>query len=181
MGAASTSTYRHFRIFLRNVKYLRTVARHGGSLFDEKPVEVWMDGNCPLCRRSMAWCEARDPDGRIRFHDFQAASDEELPVERGAMERSMWVRGADGSLLEGFDAWRRILLEVPGWRWLAGAVALPPLRWLGPPVYRLVAHNRHRLKARGALPILGQTPSYGRQSSTGTGRPRAKSFRSGAT
>ena len=105
-------------------------------------LEVWMDGDCSVCRASMAWCEVRDRGERVRFHDFRAAADDDLPAPREVLEASIWVRGPDGALHEGFEGWRTILGALPRWRWLAHATRFPPLRWLGPPIYRLVAGNR---------------------------------------
>jgi predicted DCC family thiol-disulfide oxidoreductase YuxK len=108
-------------------------------------LEVWMDGECGLCRRSQEWCEIRDRDRRLRFRDFRTADDRALPAPRATHEGSMWVADTDGSLLEGFAAWRRIMTEFPRWGWLARLAGLPPLSWLGPPLYRLVAAHRHHL------------------------------------
>ncbi len=109
------------------------------------PLTVWMDGQCQLCEASRGWCESRDNSGKLEFTDFRTAADGELPVARENLESSMWVRDRDGTLLEGFEAWRRIMAELPGWRWLAGLTGVPPLRWMGPWLYRAVARNRHRL------------------------------------
>lgn len=114
---------------------------------DDEPLtsaEVWFDGACPLCARSKRWCEKRDRAVRIRFRDFRTSSDSALPVERARMEQSLWVRCADGAILEGYGAWRHILSLLPRWRWLGFVAGSPPVSWLGPPVYRLVARNRHR-------------------------------------
>jgi predicted DCC family thiol-disulfide oxidoreductase YuxK len=110
-----------------------------------RPLEVWMDGHCGMCRASQAWCEARDTGKNLMFRDFRAIHDEQLPLSAAEHEASLWVRDTDGSLHRGFAAWRRIMRQLPGWRWLAAVTALPPLRWLGEPLYRLVARNRHRL------------------------------------
>lgn len=105
-----------------------------------------MDGECAICRRSQAWCELRDHESRVLFRDFRCADDTELPVKRRSHEASMWVRTGAGTLHEGFAAWRLIMGELPRWRWLAWVTGLPPLRWLGQPVYRLVARLRYRLR-----------------------------------
>ena len=109
------------------------------------PLDVWMDGDCTLCQASQKWCEHRDSVGRVRFIDFRATSRDDLPLSRDAHETSMWVRDHDGTLLEGFDAWRRIMAELPGWRWVARAASLPPFNLIGPPIYRLIAAHRQRL------------------------------------
>ena len=108
-------------------------------------LEVWIDGDCGLCQRSRAWCELRADEDRIRFRDFRSTADLDLPVKRDDLEESMWVRDDSGRLLEGFAAWRVIMTELPGWRWLAKFVAAPPMCWLGPPIYRMIAKNRSRL------------------------------------
>jgi predicted DCC family thiol-disulfide oxidoreductase YuxK len=108
----------------------------------KKPLTVWMDGDCGLCQMSRAWCEFRDRDGRVRFIDFRAAGGNELPLTHEEHQKSMWVRDGNGALLEGFAAWRRIMAEIPGWRWLARLTSLPPFSLVGPPLYRLVAANR---------------------------------------
>ncbi len=63
-------------------------------------------------------------------------------MEREAHEASMWVRDSEGTLFEGFAAWRRIVAELPGWKWLATLTGLPPASWIGPTLYRLVARFR---------------------------------------
>jgi predicted DCC family thiol-disulfide oxidoreductase YuxK len=123
-----------------------------------RALEVWYDGQCPVCRASRDWCAARDPEGRLEFRDVRAVAEAELPVSRADAEASMWVRDADGSLAAGFAGWRRILAELPRWRWLARVSGAAPLRWLGPPAYRLVARARRLL------------PGYGRETTNGAGR-----------
>lgn len=113
----------------------------------DRPLRIWTDGQCGLCTSSRGWCEMRDAGGRLQFTDFRTAEDRDLPAPREALESSMWVRDRDGRLLEGFQAWRRIMAELPGWRWLSAVSGLPPMRWLGPHVYRFIARNRHRLPA----------------------------------
>ena len=110
-------------------------------------LDVWMDGDCHVCQRSQRWCEQRDPEGRVQFHDFRILDDRSIPVARRDLGESMWVRDGDGHLLAGFHAWQRIIAEFPGWRWLARLSALPPVSWVGPTLYRLIARNRHRLPA----------------------------------
>jgi predicted DCC family thiol-disulfide oxidoreductase YuxK len=113
---------------------------------DLRPLEVWMDGDCGLCQRSMAWCQLRDPNGRVRFVDFRVQGKDQLPLTLEAHQQSMWVRDRDGTLYEGFAAWRRILAQIPGWKWLARLTSLPPFTLIGPSLYRLLATHRHRFR-----------------------------------
>lgn len=112
---------------------------------DDLALDVWLDGDCSLCRRSKTWCEERDQDRKLRFHDFRSAPDHVLPMPRSLLEASMWVCRSDGLRREGFDAWREILSRLPRWRWFAALARLPPAAWIGPPLYRLVARIRFRI------------------------------------
>jgi hypothetical protein len=76
------------------------------------------------------------------FRDFRSAADNELPVSREDLEASMWVRDSAGDVHEGYAAWRRIMAELPRWKWLARVASLPPLTLIGPILYRLLAANR---------------------------------------
>ena len=108
-------------------------------------IEIWYDGTCPVCSRSRAWVERRDTANRLRFRDFRDAADAELPASRDRHRATLIVRSPDGELLHGFAAWREILRGLPGWRWLARLAGLPPLAWIGPPIYRLVSRYRNRI------------------------------------
>ena len=112
-----------------------------------RTLDVWMDGDCRICRLSQRWSKRRDPEGRVKFHDFRLSDDLSIPVARRDLEESMWVQDGDGRLFAGFAAWRRIMAELPGWRWLASLGGLPPVNWVGPTLYRLIARIRHRLPA----------------------------------
>ena len=111
---------------------------------EAQPLEIWMDGDCVLCRRSMAWCELRDAAGVLHFVDFRAQDEKDLPLALERHRESMWVRHRDGILYEGFAAWRRILARIPRWKWLAGLSSAPPVNLIGPPLYMLIAAHRHR-------------------------------------
>ena len=54
-----------------------------------------------------------------------------------------WV--SDGERLPGHGAVTRVLRELGGgWGIVGRVIAVPPLSWLGDPVYRWVATNRAR-------------------------------------
>jgi predicted DCC family thiol-disulfide oxidoreductase YuxK len=110
-----------------------------------RKIEVFYDGECPLCRRSRSWCEVRDRRALLDFRDIQRCADDELPTTRIELDAAMWVRDSEGGLYRGFEAWRRILAELEGWRWLALLSSAPPLRWLGPPIYAMIARWRRHL------------------------------------
>jgi predicted DCC family thiol-disulfide oxidoreductase YuxK len=134
-------------------------------------LEVWLDGDCRLCSASARWCAARDVRRRLRFVDLHDPDPSlEPPADRESLSRELHVRRAGGSVVTGYDAWRAILAELPGWRWIAAIAGSPAAVRLGRALYRAVAPRRY---------LLSGNP--GRQSSTATGSPSEPSSASGAT
>ena len=111
-----------------------------------RTLDVWFDGECHLCLKSRGWCEARDRNRHLSFYDFRSADEHDLPVSRHDLESSMWVRDRGGNLVQGFAAWRRIMAELPRWKWLARLASLPPFTLIGPALYRVVAANRRHIR-----------------------------------
>ena len=101
---------------------------------------ILFDGGCGLCRRSVAWARARDPEGRFRAVPYQEAPGL-APALRSACARAVHVVRADGGVLKGGRA-VLFVLERTGMPRLARAASRPPLVWLVELGYRLVAANR---------------------------------------
>jgi len=112
------------------------------------PIEIWIDGDCAVCRHSEQWCSARDQHGRLNFVDLHAANHRDLPGSPDAMMETVHVRLPDGTVITGFDAWRQILIALDDWRWLARLIGLPGIRRLGSVLYSTLARYRHRLPVR---------------------------------
>lgn len=89
-------------------------------------IEVWFDGDCPLCRREIALMRRLDRRGAIRFHDV-ATGEGACPLDRTALLARFHAR-EDGQMLSGAAAFAAM------WR------AIPLLRPLG-----LLARNRRVL------------------------------------
>jgi predicted DCC family thiol-disulfide oxidoreductase YuxK len=100
------------------------------------------DGQCGLCRRSTLILRRLDWLHRLDFRDMNASPD--LPVTPDVAMRGMPMRTWRGTILVGFPAVRRALLQTP----LGAAVALPlyvpGLSHLAARVYRRIAANRGR-------------------------------------
>jgi predicted DCC family thiol-disulfide oxidoreductase YuxK len=112
-----------------------------------RTTEVFYDGTCRLCTASREWAEKRDAEGMLSFRDAaDPAEADRLPVERERLAREMIVRLPGGRVAGGFEGALAVLRALPRWHLLGAILALPPLRWLGPPVYRMVARHRHRLR-----------------------------------
>ena len=106
----------------------------------------FFDGYCVLCSGFVAFCLARDPDGRLKFASAQSALGQRvlkaLDLPEGTFDRTIL-------LLEGDEVYTRSTAVLRALRHLRGAV-----RWLQPlllvpafirdPIYDLIARNRYR-------------------------------------
>ena len=112
------------------------------------PAILVFDGDCGFCTRSARWVERRWPAGAAAALPSQRFTDGQLQdlglTRSDVAEQVWWVE--TGVLLGGARAVARALRTTRGgWRRFGRAMELPPLAWLGPPVYRFVARNRHLL------------------------------------
>lgn len=107
---------------------------------------ILYDGACPLCRREIGVYRGLQPTTPICFADLSDAS---LPLPGDATRDQLLarfhVRGRDGQLLSGADAFIALWAVLPGWRWLARVGRWPGAAWVMERMYRLF------LRARPAL------------------------------
>ncbi len=79
-------------------------------------VEVWFDGDCPLCRREIALMQRLDRRGSIRFIDVAGGGEVSCPIDRAALLARFHAR-EDGRMVSGAEAfaamWRAIPLLAP--------------------------------------------------------------------
>jgi predicted DCC family thiol-disulfide oxidoreductase YuxK len=109
-------------------------------------MEMIYDGRCGFCVRSMAWFLSFDGLGQITIRDFRTNPS---PVVADAeVEKALYLVLADGRALPGFEAYRYVVLRVPGLWWQVPFFYVPVLsRFIGHRVYAWVAVNRSRLSA----------------------------------
>ena len=107
------------------------------------------DGDCAFCTRSARWIAARWVPGTAVTVPSATLTDEDLAalgLTRSDVDAAAWWVDASGRTVSGDRAVAAALGIAPGWPGLLGrAIAAPPLRWLAPTGYRIVARNRHRL------------------------------------
>ena len=124
------------------------------------PLTVLYDGACPLCRREIGVYRGLRPNTPVCFADLNDAA---LPLPPGTTREQLLarfhVRGRDGQLLSGAQAFLALWAVLPGWRWLALAGRLPGVAWLMERTYRLFLRWRPTLQ-RWASRL--DTPSPGR-------------------
>ena len=108
--------------------------------------DIFLDGSCSFCRWTQKQIEPYDSASRLRFLDYNdPAVAEQTTLTLADLRSEMNVRTPEGVWLRGFDAWVAILRVLPKFAWLARVVALPPLSWFGPAVYKFIARHRHAL------------------------------------
>ena len=118
------------------------------ALFRES-VEVFFDGDCPLCSREIHFLRQRDRDARIRFTDISAADFRPEDYGQTLTEFMSEIRGRlpDGTWIRGVEVFRR-LYEAVGFRWAVAVTRFPIVKQLLNLGYWLFARNRLRLTGR---------------------------------
>ncbi|MFF5719148.1 thiol-disulfide oxidoreductase DCC family protein [Streptomyces buecherae] len=109
-----------------------------------RPVLIY-DGDCAFCTSCVTFAERRIRP-RCEVTAWQFADLGELGTTRDRAEHEvLWVTPS-GTVYGGIRAVAKLLLSAGrGWAPLGALVNLPPLRWIGHVVYRVVADNRHRM------------------------------------
>lgn len=117
-------------------------------------IEVFHDGDCPVCRLEIAFYGKVDRTGRIAWTDIMLLRDAEIPdgKTRADLLGRFHVRDLPTKPGEhwhvGVDAFARIWRELPGFRWFAWTFSVPGVRQLAEIAYRgfLAWQTRHRAR-----------------------------------
>ena len=108
---------------------------------------VLYDASCPLCRREIGVYRGLQPNTPVCFADV---SDTTLALPSGTTREQLMarfhVRGSDGRLLSGAQAFLALWAALPGWRWLALAGRLPGAAWAMERLYRFFLRWRPALQ-----------------------------------
>jgi predicted DCC family thiol-disulfide oxidoreductase YuxK len=115
-------------------------------------IEVFFDGDCPLCRREIELLRRLDRGrGRIAFTDIASPSFDvgAAGVPWQTLMDEIHGRLPDGTLVRGVEVFRRLYGAV-GLGAVAWLTRLPGVRQLADAAYQAFARNRLRLTGRCA-------------------------------
>ncbi|MGH9940767.1 MAG: thiol-disulfide oxidoreductase DCC family protein [Pyrinomonadaceae bacterium] len=115
---------------------------------DQKLLEVYTDGRCPLCLWVRGRVEPHDTQGRLEWLDYHEPESQRraAPHTPAELAAQMYVRRkSDGVWEKGYQAWLEVLKVLPRWSWLGRVLARQPFAALGPVLYRNVARRRYTL------------------------------------
>ena len=116
-----------------------------------KTVEVFYDGDCPLCMREIRMLKRKDRAARIQFTNIAAPEFDAAAYGTTYRELMARIRGrlGDGTWIEGVEVFRQLYAAI-GWRTLVRISRLPGISHLLRLGYILFAKNRLRLTGRCA-------------------------------
>jgi predicted DCC family thiol-disulfide oxidoreductase YuxK len=111
---------------------------------DNKKIEVFYDGKCPMCTAIMSKVDASTQREHFTLRDI---TKDPLPPDftTEEVEKEIHVVAADGKVYKNADAILKILEQYPRFRWLAKLGQFPLIKPLLPLGYRIVAANRRFL------------------------------------
>lgn len=112
-------------------------------------VEVFYDGDCPLCKVEINMLRRWDKRQRIRFTDIAAAdfSPDEVGVTFDQLMAEIYGRLPDRTLIKGVEVFRRLYSSV-GFGWIVAPTRLPGVSHVLDLGYHLFAKNRLRMTGR---------------------------------
>jgi predicted DCC family thiol-disulfide oxidoreductase YuxK len=112
-------------------------------------VEIFYDGECPLCTREVNMLRRFDRRARIVFTDIAAASFDAgaLGLTQATLMESIHGRLPDGRMIEGVEVFRRAYQAI-GLRPLVALTRAPGVSQALEAAYRVFAKNRLRLTGR---------------------------------
>lgn len=112
-------------------------------------LQVFFDGDCPLCRREIEWLRRRDRTSRIDFIDIAAPDFSEAEHGKGYDElmQSMHARFPDGRWIDGVESFRH-MYRLVNLGFLVAWTRVPGLRQLADWGYTVFARYRLRLSKR---------------------------------
>lgn len=107
---------------------------------------VYYDRSCPLCRKEIAFYQARSGADKIQWLDVSQSENapEEISCQQ-ALAR-FHVRKTNGELVDGGVAFAELWKQLPAFRWAGHIFSHAPGRWLINAAYNMFLPIRPRLQ-----------------------------------
>ena len=103
------------------------------------------DADCPLCKWTQEWVDARDPAGLVDAKPLQTPGLlRQLLISEEDALREIHVIARSGELRVGADAVLWLVSQLPGYNWLATLNRSLAVRKIARLIYRQVAKRRAR-------------------------------------
>lgn len=112
-------------------------------------IEVFFDGECPLCMREIRMLQRRDKHRKIKFTDISSENFDEDSVGiswNNLMDR-IHGRRPDGTIVEGIEVFRELYSAI-GFGPVVALTRLPGISQILNLGYHLFAKNRLRITGR---------------------------------
>ena len=125
------------------------------SSYSNKKLQLFYDGDCPLCKAEMEFLERRDKNNYIGFVDVRLSHALE-PLKGVSCEvalNAIHARTDTGEILMGIDAFC-IAYQLTGLNLLAWILSRKSLRPILNYGYRVFAQNRHSISRIWAFIFL---------------------------
>ncbi len=112
-------------------------------------VEVFFDGDCPLCMREISMLQRRDKRNNIRFTDIADAGFRPEAYGKTLDDFMQRIQGRlpDGAWIDGVEVFRRLYSAI-GLGWLMPVSRLPLISQLLDAGYNVFAKNRLKWTGR---------------------------------
>ncbi len=130
-------------------------------------VEVFYDGDCPLCMREIRMLMGRDRQGAIRFTNIAEPGFDAQAVglDPSTLMKKIHGRLPNGDFIEGVEVFRR-LYDAVGFGGLVKVSRAPGVSQVLDAAYSIFAKNRLRLTGRcegGACEVPSHAHAGGRK------------------
>lgn len=122
-------------------------------------VILFYDGQCPICRKEVAWLRWKNKRGRLALQDIHDPAFDPAIYGKTFDEFMAEIHGLypDGRLIKGIEVFQAAYLAV-GLGWLIAPLGWPLTKPFFAYLYRLFARHRLRLgRLFGANPCVSGT------------------------
>ena len=112
-------------------------------------IEVFYDGECPLCLREIGFLKKKDRERHIHFREIQRLefASSSIPKTHQQLMAEIHARLPDGTWIKGVEVFRR-LYDAIGWNWIVAITRWPIIRESLDWAYQVFAKRRLSLTGR---------------------------------